>query len=255
VGIVKGWKSAAVELSRKVETTFVSTRLEATISVMQDIRESINGGEFQFSVSGKSGRIASNITQMPSVMRAYLTLDGCSELVAVDLSSSHLYFLLPLAREWDVPEAKVQELWDVLSADDIYENVGKILSSNYTSESRGAAKKQVTFALYSKNKVTAPVKDLLSIAFEDVWRFVYEMKERTSNKLFAILLQRIEADFVTKLVPNQLRQRGIPVWTVHDCFIVKQQHQREVERLIVAMGRDYTGFTPLFKTKPLTRWT
>lgn len=187
------------------------------------------------------------------MQRRFLTLNGADDLVSIDLVAAHLYLLLPIGRELDLDDWDLQALEHAL-AEDIYTVVGRHLyGSKYSDTMRSKVKTMVMFVMNSSNRTGGWAKREFGRLFPEVYRIVVAAKSLMGCSGFAVALQQLEADLMVKLVGNELRMAAIPVLTVHDCIIVRRQDQSLAARILEQTGLWFTGFSPHFKIKGVSR--
>ena len=223
------------------------TKIQAARSALAEIDYSTESGVFAFSVAEGNGRISTAVTQMPKVGRKYITMDGSSELVSLDVVCAQPFLLLPLCREFHCSEAHIQSFYAAI-CDDLYLTLSKASGSVI---GRDSAKEEVLRALYSRNGQKSLFKEVLASRYPDLENLIYSIKSAFPYNQFALLMQRLESDFMIKLVGTALRLEQIKLLTVHDCLIVKGEDVERVERLVRSVGLWYTGFEPRLKISPL----
>ena len=200
---------------------------------------------------GTSGRVHTHVINLPSEVRPHIGFEGEPSVTMIDVRNSQL--LLPCALlNLDLPGAWA---WvEMAHSGEAYEAAYRAIygCELRTSKQRSEFKKE----FFGEVWYSALYKTLTSNAGRAVakhWPAMHELlldlKER-DYKDFPIAMQRLESALVADMVVLYLRDRGVPLVTVHDCVMVPTRHaDTAVEAIAWAFGT--VGLEPGLNT---TTW-
>jgi len=106
---------------------------------------------------------------------------------------------------------------------------------------------------YSSNKSRDYRED--KKAFEKAYPYISKVirfLKKKDYKQFSITLQRIESYMIIDLIVPELIKAGITPLTIHDCFIVAQNEQKETHQIMLRVLKQELGFEPKIDDDLLT---
>lgn len=207
----------------------------------------IHTKDFNFSIDGTAGRIHTNLTNISSDLRQFISIDGQS-LIGRDLVSSQPVFLacllLKMYSGGDMPEDVERYINTCLdggtNGPDIYQ---------YIMERQGEKdRKKFKTEFYIKILFGEVPEELNGTAkafateFPTVWAFICKLKEGNYKQL-AISLQKLEARMFVGAAAEVMKH-GVEVLTLHDALYVAPQHTALVDTIILSRFMDTYGVTP-----------
>lgn len=237
----------------------------------------IEQGDIKFSVDDTSGRYHSNLTNMPKVMRKFVTVKGV-HLKNVDIKNSQPYIstMVLTCPEVISAYAKYSGLSKLLSSlkvdmtDDVKKYIDLVISGRlyeyileefqrrglpYTT--REEVKEQVLIILFDRNVHLPRSRKVFSELFPEVHRVFSLIKgDESGNKFksfqrFAILLQRIESHVILNIIVDRLNKEHpeIITATVHDS-IMTSIYTDQVKIVYETMEEEllkFVGYPPTLK--------
>ncbi len=238
-------------------------------------------GNIWFIRHNKDKRIHTNLTNMKSEVRKFLTYDD-ETLINIDIKNSQIYFLLSVITNnlynkdtYIIPEYSLETLcskeikrFKYLVLNGIfYTHLGnklikekgtngvyelrkysekyKGMISKYEDDPRKLMKSVTFEILFSDNKSQSSEKKWFKKEFPTIMAFVEEIKREDHNKL-ALLLQNIEAEAVLDIATKNIHKydKNIPMFTIHDSIMTIKEHVETVERIFKESLLKITGFNP-----------
>jgi hypothetical protein len=224
--------------------------LEMKLSYCNSIVRLMNG-QFFAKTSEKNGRLTTSLTNLSKIFLEdnCITLFG-QELIEFDLRNSQpclLAFILEdLSRinellpnyEYHLPkvilgedsELFMQQVWNGT----FYDEIAKQLNIP-----RDKAKVELFGVFFANNRDTKnEFKKYLKVLYPTVFQWISEFKRLNKSEYFSIMLQQIESVIFLKKTLPKIRQRGILVYTKHDCFLCKKTDYMKTRKIIESSFND-----------------
>ena len=254
VTLKPGWKEF---IKRQHEMGTWSGR--TTDDALSDCQR-IEDGVFRFKRDATAQRLHTSITGLKSELRQFLILDGCDDLVEIDIRASQPYLLLGLMRwgaRWNyegIPSEQSIREWEafVCGRDDPYTTLASDLSNAGGKHlNRQDAKEGFMRVLFSHSKQRHPLKAIFADRFPEVFAFVTGLN-RFNNRDCAVLLQEYEAAIVIERVASQLAALELPLLTVHDSIIVKFEDMYVAAQVIANELTRTVGTEPVLRVRRLS---
>jgi hypothetical protein len=219
--------------------------------------QAIEDHQWYFQRHATNHRLDTNVTQMNRELRSFLILDGCSDLMQLDIKASQPFFLGAVAKlarlngyGYAPSDAAIEEWFAAVVDSDLYDRFGRRLGAP-GPESRAVGKDAVMRVLYSHNAQEGAEKAAFAAMFPEIDGLVRGLKSGRYNQC-AILLQQIEAHVMLDNVLPRLMTANIMGLTVHDSLIVKESDAPRTRRIILEQCADACAISPQLHEHPLT---
>lgn len=224
-----------LQLDKQTALEFISKQ-DLTNTKKFSYKTSVEMFENKFSVRDDiSNRLHNNLTNLPSGLRQFLTLDG-ENLYQVDIKCSQPTFLgLYLRKRGLADQQEVEKFLNVCKNGDIYSQL--ILEDKSRKE-----KKIDTFKYCFFNRVYKNL-NVVEKRFQELYPTIFkEMQKMKQNdyKDLSILLQKEESSFIFEVV-NSL---DFDVVTIHDSILAKKSDISKVENKIREKFVNIYNFLP-----------
>ncbi len=202
--------------------------------------------QFRFTRNSTNGRLDTTLTNMPKEFRPLLRLDGCPDLLELDIRTAQPYLALRLLHERDADPAVIEEWAAAVCGSDLYSTLAAELAV-----SRDEAKVCWFRLLFAHNRASSPPKTAFENRFPEVAE-VFRNEKRHHNRNLAIRLQTFESHVVLEHIVPRLAALDIPVLTIHDCVIVPTGKASIAERVVSQELLSFVGYAPVIHIKRLT---
>jgi len=189
-----------------------------------------------------SGRVHSNVTNLPSELRPLLRVDG-QTLCEMDIANSQPLFLAMAAKAAGAEDSLYVKLCE---EGGLYQFIGRKLGV-----SRKNAKGRAFRAIFSSNRKDSKTKRLFREFFPNTAAYMHDTKA-DNYKLLAKAMQTAERRFVIDTVCERLRKLNPEMFltTIHDSILSKPADAEIVES-IMRDEFEKRGFSPKINTKML----
>ncbi len=195
--------------------------------------------DFYIKIDIRSGRVYTNITNFPSVLRKFLKYKN-NELIEIDIANSQpLLFSLLL----DDSKKDVRLFKGLCESGIFYDYFLEKYNKKFeVNKDRSEFKKmffhKVIFCKKYMNEVY-PESKFFKTIFPNVWKSIYSMKVEDYKNL-PRQLQKKEADIIIYTVAKELLENNIPVFTIHDSILTIKENVSSVKtKLLKVFESDY----------------
>ncbi|MBE2226867.1 MAG: hypothetical protein IAE93_05980 [Ignavibacteria bacterium] len=179
--------------------------------------DKIEQQDFYLVQDPKTGRVFTNITNLPGKLRQFLKINGIGNLIEIDLITSQPFLLNGLIDKALRNNPDVKKYREITTEADIY---------NYLADRLGftrsyAKEKMIKTVLFGKIKDYNLKSDIVKIfkcEFPTVWDVILKYKKEDYTQL-ALALQKQEADLMINKVAIELFNQNTQFFTVHDSII------------------------------------
>lgn len=204
---------------------------------------SIRDGNLFFNRSKTNGRINTNLTNLKSELKQFITTKN---LYQIDIKNSQPYFLsLLLLNYFNSPlcssfldEKEVNKFADWTGSGLFYEFFERAYFNNTGKDmSRKDIKELMFCILYSKNGSYKNEKKIFGDIFPTILKFIEKEKE-TKHNSFSIKLQNIESKMCIDKICKKLDENNINYYTIHDAWLIDESDVDEVEKIIITTFYD-----------------
>jgi len=237
--------------------------------------------DISFKVDSTSGRLHSNITNMPKPLRQFLRING-EQLVNIDIKNSQPYLSTLLLTDPGkvsgmtknpafavlLQTLKVSDKQDVKKyislavSGQIYEYLMTEFYKEGLELTRDDTKKQVLRILYARNRMpkdgtNRKARQIFKNRFPTVHRIFSKIRgsERgdkfTNFKRYPILLQSIESYLILEVILKRIYKEmpGTIAVTIHDSIMTGNDTNRveEVSQIMIDELTNFVGFRPQTK--------
>lgn len=173
-----------------------------------------------------SGRLHTNLTNLPRGLRSLLRVDaGTNTLGEIDIANSQPLFLGVAAQSKGIYDADYMR---VTAEGRIYDVVAETVGMM-----RETAKTELLKAFYAKNRYTSLVKKTFAMMFPKMADFIYNAKIKDNVRL-ARQMQRAERRFIIDTVCGRLSRLRPEMFiaTIHDSILAEKQDCEFVEAIL-----------------------
>jgi len=191
----------------------------------------INDGELFFRHNKTNGRIDTNLTNLKSELKQFISPKG---LVQLDIVNSQPYFLSLL-----IPslcgvnlEQDIIKFIDVTRKGKFYEFFQQQynLQTGQFIDRKGI--KDIMFCIfYSKNTSYKKEKRIFKMLFPNVLKIIENQKKNKHNQL-AIQMQITESKMCIDTICQELDRNNIEYFTIHDAWLVDDKNINETKKII-----------------------
>ena len=226
-----------IKLTNKYNSVFISI-------------SAINDGELYFKKNSTNNRIDTNLTSLKSEYKQFILKEN---LYQVDIINSQPFILSTYVNreESSLNKNEVDEFLEWTGDGKFYENfqetyfkrTGKTLS-------RKDIKTMMFCIFYSKNGSFSNQKGIFKSIFPTINKLIEKEKEGKHNQ-FAIKLQKIESEICIDVICQELDQKGIQYYTIHDAWLVDKKDVDETKKIISDMFYGHLDRIPKLKTEKL----
>lgn len=220
--------------------------------------EMIENKQFYRTVDKKAKRFHSNLTNITTELRQFLSVDG-QELWGTDLTSSQPVFMAILMK--DIPTVDKEELvrfTECVCNGQFYEylaeQAGMNIDLNDFKTRKDFKQKLFSGCLFDRNRVKLSKWELIfQKSFPTILNAAREIKKKDYNA-FAIMLQKAEAEFFFKAVEEADKVLGTGnavLLTIHDSIVSTKENIDIVQQVLENQFEKLHNITPKLKTEKL----
>lgn len=207
-----------------------------------------NGSLF-FNQDSTAGRVHSNVSNMPSVLRPYLNYNGLP-LVEIDICNSQPFLLNILLDKYFTSNLPpdVMLYRELTSTGKFYEYLMQEFNTDLPrAEFKTACFAKIFYSMESEKYVYRERKDFGKL-FPNVSSVISHYKTPDYKNL-AISMQRAEADIIINNVVPELMKQNIYCLTIHDSVLVTPENADQTKQIIQDTFINKLGYSPKIKTK------
>jgi hypothetical protein len=218
----------------------------------------INDGDLFFRVNKTNGRIDTNLTNLKSELKQFITTKNLHQ---IDISNSQP-FILGLVLSNPSPtysyvegfSKELERYMDWTSLGVFYENFQKA----YYQKNKEVLKmnrkqiKEVMFCIfYSKNEHYKNEKKIFGDIFPNILNYIIERKRKKYNEL-AIHMQKIESEICIDIICQELDKQNIKYYTIHDSWLVDEKDIPKTKDIISNCFNTKYNHIPNLKTEKIS---
>jgi len=206
-------------------------------------------GQFFFEVDNKGFRVHTNYSNLPAILRPYITINGKS-LEAIDIRNSQPLFFACFVKSYykerhrELPE-DAKTYVSLCEQGKFYEYIFDGLTEQKRKEYKQDFFGKVFFCQnkHMQNKLA----DLFKDKFPSLYRIIQEQK-KDNYKALAINLQKLESDLIVRVVAKNMLKKypAMELLTIHDSISVPKEYFAETQQEIISAFKKY-GVQPSFK--------
>jgi hypothetical protein len=209
-------------------------------------------------VDKTAGRFHTNLTNITTPLRQFLSIDG-QELWGTDLTSSQPVFMAIIMRNIaTVDKVELEKFTEVVCSGLFYEYIaekaGLDLDLNDYKIRKEFKKKVFSGALFDRNrKDYSKWEKIFSESFPTILKAAREIKKKDHNR-FAIMLQKEEAKFFFKCIEkcdDILGKGKVPMLSIHDSIVSHKEHIDIIQQVLEQEFTKQFGLSPKLKTEKL----
>ncbi len=239
-------------------------------------------GDIFYSVDSTSHRFHSNLTNLPSALRQFVTING-KHLVNIDIKNSQPLIASLLltdpskcesfAREENfamflktlqpINTEDSKEFIQLVTSGQIYEYLMKEFAKHGLNYDRDQMKKQFLIILFARNTIQNKQRKIFAELFPSVHKRFKEVRgynksksKFKNSKRFPILLQTIEAHIILGRILLRIYKEhpGVIAVSIHDsvCTSIAFCDIETVKRIMKEEIEYYVAFQPTLKIERLT---
>lgn len=177
---------------------------------------------FSFSVSELTGRLYSNLTNLPKLIRNCLEDDRGLKIYTIDIVNSQPSLILSLIKKNNLKcESKMIK---IIESGKFYEEIGKILKIDNRDYTKEIFYSNLAFADSSIIKHSAHTNKIKN-KYPEFINSILELSNQT--KSLAAQLQKIESD----LIFNFIKSTNLKCCTIHDCLLLSVKKEYLVKKI------------------------
>lgn len=213
----------------------------------------INDGDLFFRHNKTNGRIDTNLTNLKSELKQFISISG---LVQLDISNSQPYILSlylnsSLCSHFLLDDFNKYKVWTEKGL--FYENFSKeYFNIKNKFLSRDEVKEIMFCIFYSKNDSYKKEKEVFKTIFPSVYKVIEDEKKQKHNQL-AIKMQQLESEICIDIICQELDKENINYFTIHDAWLVDKFDEIKVKDIIEReFIRKYKS-NPTIKVEKITK--
>lgn len=195
----------------------------------------LSDGCHRFTVDSTGNRAHTNLTNLKSDLRQFLTVDG-EHLGDIDIPNSQpLFFYLHIKYLVEIPESEKRRYKEIVESGQFYEFFMERLG--IPQKERNNVKQKIIAAIFfdkNRNKESRYVK-ILKKEFPYIADYIYKTKKDDRTKL-ASLLQKAESKFIIEKAVNEYINRFGEnyefVSTIHDSIVAQESNLENVKNVL-----------------------
>jgi len=214
----------------------------------------INDGNLFFRHNKTNGRIDSNLTNLKSEFKQFITTPN---LYQIDIVNSQPFILSLLlnsslcSRFLDGKELRRYTDWT--SAGIFYEMFLKEYFNKTSKVLQRDDIKDIMFCIfYSKNGQYTKEKNIFKSIFPTIMKYIEEQKNNKHNE-FSIKLQKIESKICIDIISEELNKNNIKYYTIHDAWLVDKEDIKITKEIIIRKFYDNFYRRPELKIEKINK--
>jgi len=210
----------------------------------------IKNGYLYFKRNDTNGRLDTNLTNLPTVLRQFLMSD--EKLYNVDIKSSQPYFLYTLLKvEKAIPEDELERYGKLVIGGTFYE----YLADEYQKYSgkiktRTDMKSMLFKIFFSKVESFAKIKEFFGGLFPNIMNYINETNA-IHNATLANKLSTIESTTIISVIIPALGKLCIKPFTIHDSFVCRESEVNTIIDTFNEITTSMYGISPSLHVKTL----
>lgn len=188
----------------------------------------IDKGYLYFRRNDTNGRLDTNLTNLPTVLRQFLISD--ETLYNIDIKNSQPFFLFALLYQENAISVEELSKYARLVVEGTFYEYLAAEYEKFTGKpkTRKDAKALLFKIFFSKTTSFVKIKEFFGGLFPEIMEYINE-NNRVSNSTVANKLSTIESTTIVSVVLPALGEQGIKPFTIHDSFVCKES---EIEAII-----------------------
>ena len=196
----------------------------------------INDGELFLRKNNSNGRIDTNLTNLKSELKRFITK---KDLRQVDIVNSQPYILSLLLslnsslcrNNLEKSELERYVLWTKKGI--FYENFEKEYFKKTGKDISRKDIKDIMFCIfYSKNNSYIKEKNIFKSIFPSIHAWIINQKKDKHNE-FAIKMQKIESDICIENICQELDNNNIKYYTIHDAWLIDDRDVKKTMSIVI----------------------
>jgi len=213
----------------------------------------INDGDLFFRHNKTNGRIDTNLTNLKSELKQFISISG---LVQLDISNSQPYILSlylnsSLCGRILSDDFNKYKAWTEKGL--FYENFNKEYFNRKGKILTRKEIKEIMFCIfYSKNNSYQKEKEIFKSIFPSVYDIIEKEKNIKHNQL-AIKMQQLESEICIDIICQELDKEDIKYFTIHDAWLVDKLDEIKVKDIIEREFIKKYNSKPKIKVEKITK--
>lgn len=256
-------------LNYKKSLNFISNSLNSSLcgtnSIQDNIKlinkynhmymaiNAINDGDLFFRHNKTNGRIDTNLTNLKSDLKQFISISG---MVQVDIVNSQPYILSLYLNSSLCSRNSIKNDFEKYinwtSKGVFYENFQK---EYYTQKGKLLSRKEIKdimfCILYSKNQSYKKEKEVFKSIFPNVYDCIEKEKNTKHNQL-AIKMQKLESEICIDIICQELDKNNINYFTIHDAWLVDKFDEIKVRQIVEDCFMKKYSSIPKLKIEKIT---
>ena len=207
----------------------------------------INDGDLFFRHNKTNGRIDTNLTNLKSELKQFISIPN---LIQLDIVNSQPYILSLYLKSKGIDDSKFinwtqKGIFYENFEKEYYKQTGKTLSRKEI--------KEIMFCIfYSKNESYKKEKSVFKSIFPNEYEIIENEKRYKHNQL-AIKMQRLESEICIDTICQELDKENIKYFTIHDAWIVDRFDELKVKKIVESEFMKKYNSMPKIKIENITK--
>lgn len=207
----------------------------------------INDGDLFFRHNKTNGRIDTNLTNLKSELKQFISIPN---LIQLDIVNSQPYILSLYLKSKGVQDSKFMN-WTERGI--FYENFEKEYYKQTGKTLTRKEVKEIMFCIfYSKNESYKKEKSIFKSIFPKEYEMIEIEKKHKHNQL-AIKMQRLESEICIDTICQELDKVNVKYFTIHDAWIVDRLDEFKVKEIVEREFMKKYRSMPKIKTEAITK--
>ncbi|WP_242919666.1 hypothetical protein [Pontibacter liquoris] len=225
-------------------------------------RSSTGQEPWEFKVDRKTGRLFTNLTNLPRTFRKHLYLESHERMVVVDIGECQPFMFSIMLMK------RAREIWGEIVPEDVQKYIQLTGSRNFyryimdkcgvAAEQRDVFKQQVFGSIFYCSKWIAESEgnkpgSIFISSFPNVYRILNESKGNGGTNELPVRLMRLESEIILHDVCARTAQNvndSFFVATIHDGIVTTASRAQQVKLMIEEACRRRLGHIPTVKPEP-----
>ena len=207
----------------------------------------INDGELFFRHNKTNGRIDTNLTNLKSELKQFISIPN---LIQLDIVNSQPYILSLYLKSKGLDGSKFIS-WTERGI--FYENFEKEYYKQTGKTLTRKEVKEIMFCIfYSKNESYKKEKSIFKSIFPKEYEMI-EIEKMNKHNQLAIKMQRLESEICIDTICQELDKVNVKYFTIHDAWIVDRLDEFKVKEIVEKEFMKKYRSIPKIKIEQITK--
>lgn len=207
----------------------------------------INDGDLFFRHNKTNGRIDTNLTNLKSELKQFISIPN---LIQLDIVNSQPYILSLYLKSKGLLDSKFMN-WTERGI--FYENFEKEYHKQTGKTLTRKEVKEIMFCIfYSKNESYKKEKSIFKSIFPKEYEMI-EIEKMNKHNQLAIKMQRLESEICIDTICQELDKVNVKYFTIHDAWIVDRLDEFKVKEMVEREFMKKYRSMPKIKIEQITK--